>query len=51
MNYAEIIRVYNNEKNDELLSQTGYEFKLFDDYYYQLFHSYSELNSEDDSSC
>jgi hypothetical protein len=49
MNYAEIIRVYNNEKNDELLSQTGYEFKLFDDYYYQLFHSYSELNSGGDS--
>ena len=51
MNYAEIIRVYNNEKNDELLSQTGYEFKLFDDYYYRLFHYYPVTNSEEDLWC
>jgi len=51
MNYNEIRKVYDNVDNDELVTQTGYEFKLFDDYYYQLFHSYSELNSGDDSSC
>ena len=37
---------YDNVDNDELVTQTAYEFKLFHDYYYQLFHSYSELNSE-----
>ena len=47
MNYNEIRRLYDNVDNDELLTQTAYEFKLFDDYYYQLFYSYSELNSED----
>ena len=46
MNYNEIRRLYDNVDNDELVTQTAYEFKLFDDYYYQLFHSYSELNSE-----
>ena len=46
MNYAEIIRVYNNEKNDELLSQTGYEFKIYDDFYYSLFHDESYNGSE-----
>ena len=45
-NYNEIRRLYDNVDNDELVTQTAYEFKLFDDYYYQLFHSYSELNSE-----
>ena len=44
MNYNEIRRLYDNVDNDELVSQTAYEFKLFDDYYYQLFHSYSELD-------
>ena len=42
MNYNEIRRLYDNVDNDELVTQTAYEFKLFDDYYYQLFHSYSE---------
>ena len=46
MNYNEIRRLYDNVDNDELVTQTAYEFKLFDDYYYQLFYSYSELNSE-----
>ena len=47
MNYNEIRRLYDNVDNDELVTQTAYEFKLFDDYYYQLFYSYSELNKED----
>ena len=47
MNYNEIRRLYDNVDNDELVTQTAYEFKLFDDYYYQLFYSYSETNSED----
>ena len=47
MNYNEIRRLYDNVDNDELVTQTAYEFKIFDDYYYQLFHSYSELNSEE----
>ena len=42
MNYNEICRVYNNVNNDELVSQTAYEFEIYDDYYYQLFHHYSE---------
>jgi hypothetical protein len=46
MNYNEIRRLYDNVDNDELVTQTAYEFKLFDDYYYQLFYSYSELNKE-----
>ena len=46
MNYNEIRRLYDNVDNNELVTQTAYEFKLFDDYYYQLFYSYSELNSE-----
>ena len=46
MNYNEIRRLYDNVDNDELVTQTAYEFKLFDDYYYQLFHHYSESNSE-----
>ena len=49
MNYNEIRRLYDNVDNDELVTQTAYEFKLFDDYYYQLFYSYSELNKEDNS--
>ena len=44
MNYNEIRRLYDNVKQDELVTQTAYEFELFDDYYYQLFHSYSESN-------
>ena len=47
MNYNEICRVYNNVDNDELVSQTAYEFEIYDDYYYQLFHHYSVTNSED----
>ena len=47
MNYNEIRRLYDNVDNDELVTQTAYEFKIFDEYYYQLFHSYSELNKED----
>ena len=46
MNYNEIRRLYDNVDNDELVTQTAYESKLFDDYYYQLFYSYSELNKE-----
>ena len=46
MNYNEIRTLYDNVKQDELVTPTAYEFELFDDYYYQLFHSYSELNSE-----
>ena len=47
MNYNEIRRLYDNVDNDELVTQTAYEFKLFVDFYYQLFYSYSELNKED----
>ena len=46
MNYNEIRRLYDNVDNDELVTQTAYEFKIFDDYYYQLFHHYSVTNSE-----
>ena len=46
MNYNEIRRLYDNVDNDELVTQTAYEFELFDDYYYQLSHNYSELNKE-----
>ena len=31
MNYNEIRRLYDNVDNDELVTQTAYEFKLFDD--------------------
>ncbi len=44
MNYNEIRRLYDNVNNDELVTTTAYEFELFDDYYYRLFHSYSESN-------
>ena len=44
MNYNEIRRLYDNVDNDELVTQTAYEFKLFDEYYYRLFYSYSELD-------
>ena len=47
MNYNEIRRLYDNVDNDELVTQTAYEFKLFDDYYYQLFNSYSETKDEE----
>ena len=47
MNYDEIRKVYDNVENNELVTQTGYEFKLFDDYYYQLFHSYREADQHD----
>ena len=47
MNYNEIRRLYDNVDNDELVTQTAYEFKLFDDYYYKLFHSYSETKDEE----
>ena len=46
MNYNEIRTLYDNVENNELVTQTAYEFKLYDDYYYQLFYSYSETNSE-----
>ena len=46
MNYNEIRRLCDNVDNDELVTTTAYEFELFDDYYYQLFHSYPETNSE-----
>ena len=46
MNYNEIRRLYDNVNNDELVTTTAYEFELFDDYYYRLFHSYSESNKE-----
>ena len=44
MNYNEIRRLYDNVDNNELVTTTAYEFELFDDYYYRLFHSYSELD-------
>ena len=47
MNYNEIRRLYDNVDNDELVTQTAYEFKLFDDYYYRLFYSYSETKDEE----
>ena len=47
MNYNEIRRLYDNVDNDELVTQTAYEFKIFDDYYYQLFNSYSETKDEE----
>ena len=46
MNYNEIRRLYDNVDNDELVTQTAYEFKIFDDYYYQLFHHYSLTTKE-----
>ena len=46
MNYNEIRRLYDNVDNDELVTQTAYEFELFDDYYYRLFHYYPVTNSE-----
>ena len=47
--YNEILRCYNHKpatvgggwNQDETLSDTAYEFKIFDDFYYQLFHSYT----------
>ena len=50
MNYNEIRRLYDNVDNDELVTQTAYEFKIFDDYYYQLFYSYSETKEEEINS-
>ena len=44
MNYNELRRLYDNVDNNELVTTTAYEFELFDDYYYRLFHSYSESN-------
>ena len=32
MNYNEIRRLYDNVDNDELVTQTAYEFKIFDEY-------------------
>jgi hypothetical protein len=46
MNYNEICRIYNNVDKNELVSQTAYEFEIYDDFYYQLFHSYSETIKE-----
>ena len=46
MNYNEICRVYNNVEKDELVTQTAYEFEIYDYFYYQLFHHYSVTNSE-----
>ena len=46
MNYNEIRRLYDNVNNDELVTQTGYQFEIYDDYYYQLFHHYSETTKE-----
>jgi len=46
MNYNEICRIYNNVDNNELVSQTAYEFEIYDDFYYQLFHSYYETKKE-----
>ena len=31
MNYNEIRRLYDNVDNDELVTQTAYEFKIFED--------------------
>ena len=47
MNYNEIRTLYDNVNNDELVTQTAYESELFDDYYYQLFNSYSETKDEE----
>ena len=32
MNYNEIRTLYDNVNNDELVTQTAYDFELFDDY-------------------
>ena len=47
MNYKEIRTLYDNVENNELVTQTAYEFELFDDYYYRLFYSYSETKDEE----
>ena len=46
MNYNEIRKVYDNVDNDELVTQTGYEFKIYDDFYYSLFRDESYNDSE-----
>ena len=46
MNYNEIRTLYDNVDNDELVTQTAYEFELFDYYYYRLFHYYTVTNIE-----
>ena len=51
MNYNEIRTLYDNVKQDELVTQTAYEFELFDDYYYRLFHYYPVTNSGEDLWC
>ena len=45
-NYDEILRVYDNVNNDELVSATGYQFEIYDEFYYQLFHSYPLTTKE-----
>ena len=44
MNYAEIIRVYNNEKNDELLSQT---VSVYNRYVPDNFKNVRQFNKKD----
>ena len=46
MNYNEIRTLYDNVDNDELVTQTGYEFKIYDDFYYSLFRDESYNDSE-----
>ena len=46
--YNEILKCYNHQpatvgrgwNQDETLTDTAYEFKIFDDFYYNLFYSY-----------
>ena len=42
--YEVISQIYNSY--DDLEASLSFEFGLMNDTYYQLFHSYSELNSE-----
>ena len=42
MDYEEIMRCYNGETEE--LANTSFEFGLMNDLYYQLFHSYNEVD-------
>ena len=42
MNYEEILKCYEGETEEH--SHTSFEFGLMNDLYYQLFHSYDEVD-------
>ena len=42
MNYEEILRCYEGETEE--LANTSFEFGLMNELYYQLFHSYDEVD-------